>query len=156
MAEKSAKADDAAARAREEKASARAKKPIKQPMNSQRQLKRQRQKLKRLHQRLRRKIRIRKLKRPIRAKLPEEAREAPSPSHNRPRTPNSPRTWTIGSSPKVASRRDPLCRAARPSWRNTPRMRRTQRRPRKPTTARVKRATQSLKHDESHKTTGAR
>jgi len=102
------------------------------------------------------KKRKRKIKRPRRPKLPEEALVASPPSHIRHRTPNFPKTLTTGSSLKVASRRNPVCRAARPSWRNIPRMRRTQRRPRRPTPERVQRATPSLKHDDNHKTPGAR
>jgi len=127
------------------------------PWKSPRHLRRQRRMLKRRQQRLQRKIRKRKLKRPRRLKLLEEAREALPPSHNRPMTPtNSPRTLTTRSSPNAAFGKDPLCRAARPSSRNILRTRRTQRRSRRPTPARGKRATPSLRNDDNHKTRGAR
>jgi len=71
-------------------------------------------------------------------RLHEVERKAPPPSCNMPVTPISPWTLMTRSYPKGVSRRGPLCRAARPSCMNTPRMRRTQRRPKRLTPAREK------------------
>jgi hypothetical protein len=127
-------------------------------LRQQQQKQKPQRQLRRQQRRRRLKLKLRKQQRelPNRENTQQTRKEAMQTPHTLPKMKTTTKTKWIESSLKTASQNDHPSRVAKPSWKITPRMRRTPRRPGKPPQTKGRKVTPRPRNEEENKTMGAR